>query len=199
MQFFENEIKEYAEFAWSTFDLKITPSSGQFNENSENSVAANIQISGHWQGVIALKIERDLAQQLAVKMFSMEKGKVTDDEINDALSEMINVIGGNLKSLLPQPNQLSLPMVALKGTSLQFPFTVQRSQVVFDCMGKQFMVAIHQAKDKTIPNQPAHSETSPVAPVAATPLQPRQPGILRVHQHRLPVDILRHRRLGSLG
>jgi len=105
MQFFENEIKEYAEFAWSTLDLKITPSSGQFKGNS---ITANIQISGQWQGVIALTIEHELAQQLAVKMFSIEKGQVTDEEINDALSEMINIIGGNLKSLLPQPNQLSL-------------------------------------------------------------------------------------------
>ena len=162
MQFFENEIKEYAEFAWSTLDLKITPSSGQFDENPENSVTANIQISGHWQGVIALKIGHDLAQQLAVNMFSIEKGRVTDAEINDALSEMINIIGGNLKSLLPQPNQLSLPMVGLKGTDLHFPFTEQCSQVVFDCLGKQFMVAIHQAKDKKIQNQPTHSETSTV-------------------------------------
>jgi len=134
MQFFENKIKEYAEFAWSTLDLKITPSSGQFKGNS---ITANIQISGQWQGVIALTIEHDLAQQLAVKMFSIEKGQVTDEEINDALSEMINIIGGNLKSLLPQPNQLSLPMVDLKGTGTHFPFTEQRSQVVFDCVGKK--------------------------------------------------------------
>ena len=96
-------------------------------------------------------------------MFSIEKGQVTDEEINDALSEMINIIGGNLKSLLPQPNQLSLPMVDLKGTGTHFPFTEQRSQVVFDCVGKKFMVSIHQATDKKTQNQPSEAETSPAS------------------------------------
>jgi chemotaxis protein CheX len=163
MQFFENEIKEYAEFAWSTLDLQITPSSGQFDENSKNSITANIQISGQWQGVVALTIDYDLAEELAVKMFSIEKEQVTDGEINDALSEMINIIGGNLKSLLPQPNQLSLPMVGLKGTSIHFPFTEQSSQVVFDCAGKKFSVTIHQVTDKKLQNQSSETETSPAS------------------------------------
>ncbi len=144
MQFFENEIKEYAEFAWSTLDLKIIPTSEQFHEGTKNSITANIQISGQWQGVIAMKIEHDLAQQLAVKMFSIEEKQVTETEINDAVSEMMNIIGGNLKSILPQPNQLSLPMVDLKGTPLHFPFTEQRSQVAFACAGNAFEVTIHQ-------------------------------------------------------
>lgn len=163
MQFFENEIKEYVEFAWSTLELKITPSSEQFDTNSKKSITANIQISGQWQGVIALIMEHDLAEQLAIKMFSIEKEQVTNDEINDALSEMINIIGGNLKSLLPQPNQLSLPIVGIKGTKLHFPFTEQRSQVAFDCAGKKFMVTIHQATDKKLQNQPSEVETSPAS------------------------------------
>jgi chemotaxis protein CheX len=144
MQFFENEIKEYTEFAWSTLGLKITPSSEQFQEKSENLVTANIQINGEWKGIVALKFEHSLAKQLAVKMFSMEEEQVTDEEINDAVSEMVNIIGGNLKSILPQPNQLSLPMVDFKGTGLHFPFTELRSQSVFDCAGKLFEVTIHQ-------------------------------------------------------
>ena len=143
MQFFENEIKEYVEFAWSTLDLKTTPTE-QFPENSGNSITANIQISGEWRGIVAMKIEHALAQQLAVKMFSIEEGQVTDEEVNDAVSEMINIIGGNIKSILPQPSQLSLPMVDLKGGGLHFPFTEQRSQVAFDCEGKALEVTIHQ-------------------------------------------------------
>jgi chemotaxis protein CheX len=161
MQFFENEIKEYAEFAWSTLDLKITPSSEQFHEKSKNSVTANIQISGEWQGIVALKIEHHLAKQLAAKMFSMEEEQITDDEINEAVSEMVNIIGGNLKSLLPQPNQLSLPMVDMKGTGIQYPFTKQLSQSVFDCDGKIFEITIHQVVvGKNSQSKPPAAETS---------------------------------------
>ncbi len=163
MQFFENEIIEYAEFAWSTLDLKLTPSSEQFDENSANAITSNIQISGQWQGIVALKIQHSLAQQLAVKMFSIEKEEITEEEINDAVSEMTNIIGGNLKSILPQPNKLSLPMVDLKGTDLYFPFTEQRSKVVFDCEGKKFVVSIHQITDKNLQDQPSEEETSPAS------------------------------------
>lgn len=163
MQFFENEIKEYVEFAFSTLDLQITSSSAPFDGNSENSITANIQISGQWQGIVALTIEHDLTEQLAIKMFSIEKTQVTDSELNDALSEMINIIGGNLKSILPQPNQLSLPIVGSKGTRLHFPFTEQRSQVAFDCAGKKFMVTIHQATDKKSQHQSSEAETSPAS------------------------------------
>ena len=163
MQFFENEIKEYVEFSWSTLDLKITPSSEPFHENSGNLVTAHIKISGHWQGVIALTIEHGLAQQLAVKMFAIEQGQVTDDEIHDAVSEMTNIIGGNIKSILPQPSKLSLPITDLKGSPFHFPFTQQLSRVIFDCMGKSFMVTIHQALEQKNPIQPSKTETYPVS------------------------------------
>mgnify|MGYP002632570886 CR=1 FL=1 len=159
MQFFENEIKEYAEFAWSTLNLKITPCSWQSDESSENLVTANIQISGGWQGVVAILMEHGLAQQLAINMFSSEKEQVTDDDINDSVSEIMNIIGGNLKSMLPQPNQLGLPIVDLKGARLNFPFTKQLSQVAFDCMGKKFSVAIHQVADKKLQKQPSKVNT----------------------------------------
>ncbi len=35
--------------------------------------------------------------------------KAGSDEILDALSELIHIVGGNLKALLPQPVTLSLP------------------------------------------------------------------------------------------
>ena len=96
-------------------------------------------------------------------MFSIEKGKVTDDEINDALSEMINIIGGNLKSLLPQPSQLSIPIVDKDEVPLGFPFTEQVAQVVFECLGSKFMVTIHQVADNKLQNQQSAVKTAPVS------------------------------------
>lgn len=155
MPFFENEIKEYAEFAWSTLNFKIAPCSWQSDKSSENLVTANIQISGEWQGIVSMVMERGLSQQLAMKMFSREKEQVNDEDINDSVSELMNIIGGNLKSMLAQPNQLGLPIVDVKGVRLNFPFTKQLSQVAFDCMGKKFSIAIHQVADKNLQNQPS--------------------------------------------
>ena len=163
MQFLENELKEYAEFAWSTFDFEICPSSETSDEkieHLENSIAANVQISGEWQGAITLSIETDLACQLAERMFSRAKGLATQEELRDAMAEMINMIGGNIKSLLKQPCFLSIPVVELKKASLHFPFMEQVSRVMFDCMGMKFGLVVHQAIEQNPSHQPSGAQTS---------------------------------------
>jgi len=162
MRFSENEIRQYAEFAMSTLGLEINSCPDKFDEILERPVMAHIEISGKWQGIVSVVMEWNLAQQLAEKMFSREKGEASKEEINDAISEMTNMIGGNLKSLLPQPSQLSLPIVDTNEVHRDFPFMGQVSQVVFKCSGNKFKVAIHQIMKTGSPDQPIHSENSTV-------------------------------------
>ncbi len=152
MQFLENEIRKYLEFVWSSLDLQVEPDAGKFEEGAENLVAGSIQISGAWTGVIALVMENALANQIAEKMFFLEKGDAGEQEIEDAVSEMTNMIGGNLKALLPQPSHLSLPMVDLKGNIFNFPFTELKSKAYFKTNGHKLRVAIHQAVEKKQPS-----------------------------------------------
>ena len=46
---------------------------------------------------------------IAAAIFQVEADKAGSYEILDALSELIHIVGGNLKALLPQPVILSLP------------------------------------------------------------------------------------------
>ncbi len=157
MQFFENEIKQYTEFAMSTLDLEVTPRPAESNEILKHPVTAHIDISGNWQGLVSVVMEQDLARRLAEKMFSCNEGEGSNEEIDDAISEMTNMIGGNLKSLLPQPNQLSLPIVDKEEVRLGFPHMVQISEVAFDCAGSIFKVAIHRVRKTESQNQPANA------------------------------------------
>ena len=45
-------------------------------------------------------------------MFGMEPDEVSADEVADAVGELTNMVGGNIKSLLPEPSLLSLPTVS---------------------------------------------------------------------------------------
>src|SRR3546814_11558410 len=38
--------------------------------------------------------------------------EITPEDVTDAIGELVNMIGGNVKSLMPEPSILSLPMVA---------------------------------------------------------------------------------------
>lgn len=149
MQFLENEIRQYTELIWSSLrEMEIRPFGGDFRRTRENSVMAGVQINGTWNGAVCLDFSSDLACQITEKMFNLPPGQAGMEEILDAISEVTNMIGGNLKSLLPEPNRLFLPIVAMNGHSLHFPGTERVSEVIFYCQGKPFSVSIYKSAGK---------------------------------------------------
>lgn len=72
-------------------------------------VGARIRISGGWDGVVVLRMSRAFAEQLAQRLFLLSEGAVVDADVLDVLGEVVNIVGGNVKALLPGENQLSLP------------------------------------------------------------------------------------------
>jgi chemotaxis protein CheX len=68
-----------------------------------------VRISGAWNGEVRLHCPLPLARLVAAAIFQVDADKADNDEILDALSELIHIVGGNLKALLPQPVTLSLP------------------------------------------------------------------------------------------
>lgn len=75
-------------------------------------VRAVIGLQGAWSGAVALQCSSAYAEQAAVAMFMTEPGTLCPDDVADALGEITNVLGGNLKTLLPGPSTLSVPSVA---------------------------------------------------------------------------------------
>lgn len=71
-----------------------------------------VQLTGPWTGIVAVTTGRATAEQLASCMLKEHAPPVLDDEdVADALGEMANVVGGNIKAVLPPPAALSLPEV----------------------------------------------------------------------------------------
>jgi len=68
-----------------------------------------VKASGAWDGEVRLHCPPSLARLIAAAIFQVDADKAGHDEILDALCELIHIIGGNLKALLPQPVTLSLP------------------------------------------------------------------------------------------
>ena len=44
-------------------------------------------------------------------MFSVPEGELGDEDLRDALGELTNMVGGNIKTLLPGSEFISLPTV----------------------------------------------------------------------------------------
>lgn len=68
-----------------------------------------VKITGAWDGEVRLYCPTSLARSIAAVIFQVDAESVGSDEVLDALSELVHIVGGNLKALLPHPVMLSLP------------------------------------------------------------------------------------------
>lgn len=71
--------------------------------------ASSIAINGAWNGVVVVSCSRSLARRAAAAMFHRDYEDMTEPQWRDALNEVANIIGGNVKALLPSPSRLDLP------------------------------------------------------------------------------------------
>ncbi|WP_254508734.1 chemotaxis protein CheX [Anatilimnocola floriformis] len=87
------------------------------NTVTSDGLWATIRIDGAWSGSVALVFSAELARNAACRMLKLSPDEVTDADELEVAAELANMIGGNLKSLLPSPSQLSLPVVSLQNAS----------------------------------------------------------------------------------
>ncbi|GGS86384.1 hypothetical protein GCM10010156_51150 [Planobispora rosea] len=75
-------------------------------------VLATVSVTGAWDGHVVMTFSQKASRLSASALLGMEEEEVSIDDIADAVGELVNVIGGNVKSLLPDGSLLSLPHVA---------------------------------------------------------------------------------------
>ena len=105
-----------------------------------------IQLTGEWKGALTLECTRDLAGSASSIMFDMPVEELDEELVRDAVGEITNMLGGNLKMFLPGPTSLSMPMVA-EGGDVHLGFS--RSQVLgrvpFSCDDQVLVVTVIKA------------------------------------------------------
>jgi len=124
---------------WTSLsEAPIEPGDGH---DEPSSVWTSITIEGAWDGRVTLRAAPGLARTLAGAMFAMDVAEVRDAEVSDALAEVVNMIAGHVKALVPQPSRLSLP--TLGEPDLRPPAEeVARCALSHD--GATLLVAVHR-------------------------------------------------------
>ena len=89
-----------------------------------------------------------LAKQVASIMFDLHGELVENELIQDALGELTNMTGGNIKSLLPEPCFISLPAVAVTDSAMRIPGSELVTKITFNCNGKNFQVSLLKKVDE---------------------------------------------------
>jgi len=71
-----------------------------------------VSVTGAWHGMIAVDLAQDAAVALTRAMLAMEDDEEpAAEDLVDAVGEVANMVGGNVKALVPGPSGLSLPVV----------------------------------------------------------------------------------------
>jgi chemotaxis protein CheX len=148
MQFLESEICQVATTVWESVlglalvrrpDVPAIPA---------RVVSGCVQFTGAWEGAVTIECSADLARRAAATMFGVDPAAASVADTQDAIGELANMTGGNVKSLLPEPCRLSLPTV-VEGSDYSTRLAGGRlvTTVAFDCDGSALVVRLLQKAD----------------------------------------------------
>jgi chemotaxis protein CheX len=136
MQFAESEIRQLTEMIWATIlSLPLHREKDFAANRAGRAMAACVQITGAWQGAVALHCPVAFGERAARIMFKIPpQAPLSMSDMQDALGELANMLGGNVKSLLPEPCHLSLPAV-VEGAdyTARMPGSHVVTKVGFEC------------------------------------------------------------------
>lgn len=107
-------LHEAAANIWnSMLELEIERDDGLplFPPDGERLLAGRVTVAGRWRGCVLLVCPKAVARKAAAVMFERPPPDLTDTELRDTVGELAHMLGGNLKSLLPAPSLVSLPVV----------------------------------------------------------------------------------------
>ncbi|MDA8291761.1 MAG: chemotaxis protein CheX [Actinomycetota bacterium] len=76
-----------------------------------DDVRARVDIDGAWIGSVEVSCSMRVARTVASVMFAMPPEEIAASDVSDAVGELVNVVGGNIKSILPVPTSLSIPVL----------------------------------------------------------------------------------------
>jgi len=111
----ETSVASMVRVAWDAFML-TEPKMGEAPIFARDAlvISATVCLSGAWEGVLMAECEPATARRLCAELLSMEPAEVEPDDIADTMAEVANVLGGNIKNVLPSPTLLSLPVVSTR-------------------------------------------------------------------------------------
>jgi chemotaxis protein CheX len=143
---FEPELTEITERVWASLvEAPLLPRQpGQPAPGpGSRTFTGCVQITGAWEGAVTVHCSERLARLLTAAMFMVDPDDTSAEEVTDALGELANMVGGNVKALLPEPCRISLPAVA-DGMDyrLSVPGARPVSAVTWTCNGEPLMVRL---------------------------------------------------------
>ncbi len=140
----DDMLREIVNVTWATFfGTEVVAGDAV---PSGDVVSASIAIGGPWTATIYVAFTAEAARIVAAALVGLEADEIGDDDIADAIGELANIVGGNVKGIVSDQGDgwtLSLPTVA--DATQSFPGSILTVRSVFAVEGGLPMVwEIHE-------------------------------------------------------
>ncbi|MBM2617359.1 chemotaxis protein CheX [Actinoplanes sp. LDG1-06] len=145
----ENDLAEMVEQVWESYldPEGVSPLIPTNDENQPSEVHSSVSINGSWTGHVVYASSRQAARRAAGAFLAMEADEVSDEDMSDVLGELANIVGGQVKAMLPPGALLSLPQVVLAPeATARFPNTVRISGVYGMWDGEPVSISMWQSR-----------------------------------------------------
>jgi hypothetical protein len=142
----DEHISEQARIAGEVFgvmaDIVAEPVSAPWPP-SEELVTAAIYFTEPWKGAMMLECVLPLAFGFTSRLMSVPLPTTVDADVCDSLAELVNMIAGNFKALMPAETGISIPSI-VRGRDyiLQLQGSEALSQIVFGSELGQFCLTL---------------------------------------------------------
>ncbi len=93
---------------------------------------AHITINGNWEGSLELSCSMGLARFVGAALFQEDPWELDEESSLEAVLELTNMIGGNVKALVGEGNRLGLPELQPSESGEG----EQEASLLFDCLGE---------------------------------------------------------------
>jgi chemotaxis protein CheX len=129
--------------------VRPTDQAEDFNPGCGPVVSGSIGIAGSWEGRVTLVAPRTFAAKCTALMLECPVEGLSDADVGDAWGELVNMVGGHLKALVPPVSTLGLPAVLelsddrspVRGTPAG-----GANRVTFACLGERVVLMVEHAQ-----------------------------------------------------
>jgi chemotaxis protein CheX len=132
--------------------LEVTPGE-PFNRKQsmlKDSISGIIGLAGNTKGLLAIHLPTKAALAVTTAFLGMDVDEI-DEDVRDAIGELANMLGGNIKSALdPKGSEIQLSMpssISGEEYSIDCIADADEISVPFDLDGTTFLVELQLAPD----------------------------------------------------
>jgi chemotaxis protein CheX len=108
---YDTEVARIVQDVLSTMtQYPVFPGNHPYGDHPDHATCA-VYFAGIWSGAVLIECPLSMAFEFTARLMRIPKPIQFDNDVYDALGELANMIGGNLKSVLPRGVSLSMPSV----------------------------------------------------------------------------------------